>query len=134
MEKMSTILVKLPEFLGAKTARKLLRELKSKLTTANLHVVFDFSRVKNIDSKGLEALLSCMEGIAGQDGGLEFSGISDEAATLLELTRMDQLFQKFPNFTIAPAQARATETVSEECEEVQESVEERAPATVPVAA
>ena len=132
MEKMSTILVKLPEVFGAKAARKLRHELKSKLPSVNLHVVFDLSRVKNIDLKGMEALLSCMEEIARQDGGLEFAGVSPEAAILLELTRMDQLFQKFPNFTIAPAQALATEPVGEECEEVQEVAE--APATVPVAA
>lgn len=135
MEKMSTIVIKLPDFFGARGARKLRRELKSKLTNANLHVVFDLSRVKNIDLKGLEALLSCMEGIAKQDGGLEFAGVSAEAATLLELTRMDKLFQKFPNFrTVLSRPAVEEETVSEAIEEVDARAEEPAPATVPVAA
>jgi anti-anti-sigma regulatory factor len=132
MEKMSTIVIKLPEFFGARAARKLRRELKSKLTAANLHVVFDLSRVKNIDLKGLEALLSCMEGIAKQDGGLEFAGLSAEAATFLELTRMDQLFQKFPNFrTVLSPAALEAETVGEE---VEATAEDPAPVTVPVAA
>jgi anti-sigma B factor antagonist len=135
MEKMSTIVIKLPDFFGARGARKLRRELKNKLTNANLHVVFDLSRVKNIDLKGLEALLSCMEGIAKQDGGLEFAGISAEAATLLELTRMDKLFQKFPNFrTVLSPPVVEAETVSEASEEVDARAEEPAPATVPVAA
>lgn len=111
------MLVKLPEFIGAKAARKLRRELKSKLTNANLHVVLDLSRVKNIDLKGMEALLTCMEEVARRDGALQFAGISAEAATLLELTRIDRIFQKFPGFsTEAPAFALATDAVGEEAE------------------
>jgi len=114
MEKMSTIVVKLPEFLGARAARKLRRELKNKLTKSNLQVVLDLSRVKNIDLKGLEALLTCMAEVARQDGAVQFAGVSPEAATLLELTRMDRLFEKFPSFE-APAFAVAAD-VSEEAE------------------
>ena len=117
MERMSTIVVKLPEFIGSKAARKLRRELKSKLTSANLRVVLDLSRVKNIDLKGLEALLTCMEEVARRDGALQFAGVSAEAATLLELTRIDRVFQKFPGFTTdTPAFALATDAVGEEAE------------------
>lgn len=116
MEKMSTIVVKLPEFLGARAARKLRRELKNKLTKSNLQVVLDLSRVKNIDLKGLEALLTCMAEVARRDGAVQFAGVSPEAATLLELTRMDRLFEKFPSFAAeAPPFALAAE-VSEEAE------------------
>ena len=114
MERLSTIVVKLPEVLGAKAARKLGRELKKKITAPNPHVVVDFSRVKKMDLKGLEALLSCMEELAKLDGALQFGGISPEAATLLELTRMDRLFQKFPGFaTDAPTFALSPEPVEE---------------------
>jgi anti-anti-sigma factor len=116
METLSTIVVKLPEIFSAKAARKLRRELKSKITKGNPHVVVDLSRVKKIDQKGLEALLSCMEEIAKQDGALQFGGVSPEAATMLQLTRMDRLFQKFPSFIAdaAPAFALAPEPVAEE--------------------
>ena len=118
MGKTSTMVVKLPEVFGAKAARKLGRELKGKMMkSANLHVVFDLTRVKKIDLHGLKALLSCMETIARQDGSLQFGGISPEAATMLELTRMDRLFQKFPGFgTDAPAFAFSPEPVTEEIE------------------
>lgn len=134
MERPSTIVVRLPEFLGAKAARKLRREMKSKLTKANLHVVLDLSRVKNIDLKGLEALLACMEEIAKQDGALQFAGVSPEAATLFELTRMDRVFEKFPSFTPeAPAFALAAEPVSEEVE-AQSDVQADGSVQLPVAA
>lgn len=128
MERLSTIVVKLPEVFGAKAARKLGRELKRKITPANPHVVLDLSRVKKIDLKGLEALLSCMEELAKLDGALQFGGISPEAATVLELTRMDRLFRKFPGFSAeAPAYALSPEPVSEE-------VETEASVQLPVAA
>jgi len=115
MERLSTIVVKLPEVLGAKAARKLGRELKMKITAPNPHVLVDFSRVKKMDLKGLEALLSCMEELAKLDGALQFAGISPEAATLLELTRVDRLLQKFPGFaTDAPTFALSPEPAIEE--------------------
>jgi anti-anti-sigma factor len=116
MGTLSTIIVKLPEVFGAKAARKLRRELKCKITKGNPHVVVDLSRVKKIDQKGLEALLGCMEEIAKQDGALQFGGVSPEAVTMLQLTRMDRLFQKFPGFVVdaAPAFALTPEPVAEE--------------------
>jgi anti-sigma B factor antagonist len=115
MERLSTIIVKLPEVFGAKAAMKLGRELKSKLADCNPQVILDLSRVKKIDSKGLEALLKCLQEIAKQDGALQFGKISPEAATLLEVTRMDRLFQKFPGFTAdAPAFTLSTESIPEE--------------------
>jgi len=123
METMSAIVVKLPEVFGAKAARKLGRELKNKVTITAPHVVIDFSRVKKIDLKGLEALLSCMEEVVKQDGAVQFGGMSPEAATLLELTRMNRLFEKFPGFAAdAPAFELSPELVSEE-EQMEGSVQ-----------
>lgn len=131
MERSSTIIVKLPEVFGAKAARKLGRELKSKFTNSNPHVVLDLSRVKKIDSKGLEGLLSCMEEVAKQDGAVQFGRVSPEAATMLELTRMDRLFDKFPSFPVeAPAFALAPEAVAEESQ----TTEAKGSVQVPVAA
>ncbi len=102
----SAIMIKLPEVFGVKEARKLRRELKNKLASERPCVVVDLSRVKKIDLTGLEGLLRCMEEVARQDGSLELGGISPEAGAMLELTRMNQLFQKFPT-----QQAEASSTV-----------------------
>jgi len=103
METPSAIMIKLPEVFGAKEARKLGRELSGKITSEEPCVIVDLSRVKQIDLAGVEGLLHCMEEIAKKDGALQLRGISPEAATMLELTRMNQLFQKFPTF---PADAQ----------------------------
>lgn len=113
METASAIMVKLPEVFGVKEARKLRRELKSKLTSERPSVVVDLSRVKKIGLRGLEGLLACMDEIARQDGALQLGGMSPEAETMLELTRMSGLFQKFPVAQPSVAPVVVTETVAE---------------------
>ncbi|HXU14584.1 MAG TPA: STAS domain-containing protein [Terriglobales bacterium] len=123
----SAVVVKMPEALDSKSARRLRRELKSKINGDTPLVVLDLSRVKHLDIPGLEGLLSCMEEVARHDGRLQLSGISPEAATLLELTRVNQLMQKFPGFAIVAPQFKvAPETVPEE-------VPAESPAQLPVA-
>jgi anti-anti-sigma factor len=120
--------VKLPEALDAKQARKLGRELKSRMGADSPCVVIDFSRVKDIDLSGLEGLLACMDHVAKHDGALQLSGVSAEAATLMELTRMDQVMRGFAGFTIeAPQFQVAAEAATEEAPA-------ESPVQVPVAA
>jgi len=113
----SAVVVKLPEAMNAKNARRLGRELKTKLGGNSPFVVLDLSHMKSIDVSGVEGLLRCMSEVAKQDGALQLSGLSPEAATLLELTRLDKLMQKFPGFSIeTPAFEMAPETIAEEVE------------------
>ena len=119
MHKPSAILIKLPENFGAKEARKLERELRNKLTHGTANLVADFSRVKEMDLKGMEALLHCMEGVAQRDGAFEIVGMSPEAETLLELTGLDQLLAKFPGFAMeAPTFEFSTEAAANPAQEV----------------
>lgn len=119
MHNSSAILIKLPETLGAKEARKLERELRDKLNQGTANLVADFSRVKKMDLDGMEALLRCMGGVAERDGALEIRGMSPEAATLLELTRLDQILAKFPGFAVeVPTFEFSTETAANPAQEV----------------
>lgn len=113
----SAVVVKLPEAMNAKNARRLGRELKAKLGGSSPFVVLDLSHMKSIDVSGVQGLLRCMSEVAKQDGALQLSGLSPEAATLLELTRLDKLMQKFPGFSIeTPAFEMAPESITEEVE------------------
>ena len=98
MNTQSAIMIKLPEAFGGKEARRLGRELKTRMSIETPHVVVDFSRVRRMNLEGLEGLLDCMETVARNDGALQLGEMSPEAAVFLELTRMDQLFSKFPAF------------------------------------
>ncbi len=117
MDSTSAIMIKLPESFGGKEARKLGRELKSNIPMDTPCVIVDLSRVKKIDLAGLEGLLNCMDEVAKRDGVIQTAGVSPEAATLLELTRMDRLFRKFPSLpsetpTFAVAEATTEEAPS----------------------
>jgi anti-anti-sigma factor len=114
METQSAIMIKLPEAFGGKEARRLGRELKNRMSNAP-HIVVDFSRVRQMDLAGLEGLLDCMETVAKNDGALQLGDMSPEAAIFLELTRMDQLFNKFPVFD---ASASFTSELGSENEDV----------------
>ena len=98
------ILIDLPESLGSKEGKKLVHELKMQITGESPLVMVDLSRVKKMDCAGLDGLLVCMQEIAKHDGVIQVRAISPEAATLLELVRMDRLLQ---NFASLPAQAAA---------------------------
>ena len=114
MNTQSAIVVKLPETFNAAGARRLRNELRNKISDGTPRVVIDLSQVKNIDLNGLEALLSCMDEVARRDGALQLGELSQEAAAVLELTRMDKLFQKFPKFSLdAPVVTLSPEAVPE---------------------
>jgi anti-anti-sigma factor len=131
----SAIMIKLPETFSGKQARKLGRELKDKISVGPANVLVDLSRVRQIDLAGLEGLLNCMEMVAKNDGALQLAEISPEAATFLELTQMDRLFQKFPAFDAA-ATFTATQELAGEQEETAEkkAVTEKIVQPQPVAA
>src|SRR5437763_5412852 len=95
-----TVVMKLPHRVDAREARTLLRELKE-LPIEEPCVVVDLSAVRHMDSAALDVLLGCMVEVARRDGAMRLGGISPEAATVLELTRMDQVFDMFPTATDA---------------------------------
>jgi hypothetical protein len=62
---------------------------------------------------GLDGLLDCMETVAKNDGAIQLGEISPEASIFLELTRMDQLFSKFPVFDASAGFTAEQELVGE---------------------
>jgi|SRR5437870_9310982 len=103
MNSSSTIVIKLPESVSAKQARAFMRKLKPALKLDQPCVVVDLSQVQRIDIAGLDMLLQCMVQVANRDGSLKLAGVSPEAATVLELTRMDRVFNMFPTVSEAIA-------------------------------
>lgn len=111
----SAVVVTLPETVSARSARVIGRQLETEVEHGTPFVVLDLSRVKSMSLSAMETLLRCMNDVARKDGGLQVSGLSPEAATFLELTRMDKLMQKFPGFSIeAPAFELAPESIPAE--------------------
>lgn len=97
METRSTIVIKLPEDLTRKAVRVAMRQLRPGLRLDHPHVVVDLSNVRQMDSAAIDMLLHCVVEVARRDGELKLAGLSPEAATVLELTRMDRIFEIFPS-------------------------------------
>ena len=90
------MLLTLPERVNGNLARTFACDLERELMNDRPRIVVDLSQVKQIDSEALDTLLDCMVAVANRDGIVRLGGISPEAATVLELTRMDRVFEMFP--------------------------------------
>jgi anti-sigma B factor antagonist len=97
MDTCSTIVVKLPECMTGKVVRTITRQIKPGLSLDHPCVIIDMSSVRQMDTAALDMLLRCMVEVARHDGELKLAGLSPEAATVLELTRMDRIFEIFPS-------------------------------------
>jgi len=60
-------------------------------------VVFECSEVRLIDSAGVDMLVQCLEMVMQRDGDLKLAALTPEARVILELTRIDRLFEIFEN-------------------------------------
>lgn len=58
-------------------------------------IVLDCSEVRTINSAGVESLLRCMEDAMKRNGDLKLAALSPELEVILELMRVDRLFEMF---------------------------------------
>lgn len=97
MNTRSTVVVKMPENLTGSQVKALMRQLKPALKLDQPCVIMDMTQVRRISSEGFDLLLRCMRTVARRDGALKLAGISPQAATLLEIARLDRVFNMFPS-------------------------------------
>jgi anti-sigma B factor antagonist len=89
------IVMQLPEQLKRQEVGPFLEELQPLLESDRPRVVLDCSQVRHMDSAGVEMLLHCMQETMKRDGDLKLAAISPESAVILELMRVDRLFEIF---------------------------------------
>ena len=89
------IVMQLPEQLNQREVKAFCEELQPLLESDRPRVVLDGAQVRQADSAGVEMLLHCMEAAMKRDGDLKLAAVSPELATILELTRVDRLFEMF---------------------------------------
>ncbi len=58
-------------------------------------ILIDLKDVKFIDNSGLEALVSSMQIVKNANGKLFLCSVSDQVKMLLQLTKLDKVFQTF---------------------------------------
>jgi len=85
----------LPEHLSVKQGPGFFREVKSCLNVDRPRVVLDCSKVQLLDSAGVRVLLSCLEAAMKRNGDVKLAMIPPAAAAVLELARVDHIFEVF---------------------------------------
>ena len=66
-------------------------------------LVVDLSEVTYIDSAGLAALIQAMQKVEGYGGKFMLSGLQETVRSIFEISRLDQVFQIFPDANAALA-------------------------------
>jgi anti-sigma B factor antagonist len=91
------VVKQLPEKVTLTQAREILLEMAPLLESDRPCLVFDFSEVVQLDSAGIEMMLRCMEEAMKRNGDLKLAALSPQVAVILELTRVDRLFEIYAN-------------------------------------
>jgi anti-sigma B factor antagonist len=66
-------------------------------------LVVDLSEVTYIDSAGLAALIEAMQKVEGYGGKFLLAGLQETVRSIFEISRLDQVFQIFPDVRAAAA-------------------------------
>ena len=89
------VVMELPEQFSLDQVKNFLQELEPFLDSPRPRIVLDCSQVRHLDSAGVEMLLQCMEEAMKRDGDLKLAAVSPESAVILELMRVDRVFEVF---------------------------------------
>ena len=89
------IIMQLPERLNHRDVQTCSSELDPILESDRPRIVLDCSLHQYMDSAGEEMLLRCVQEAMKRDGDLKLAAVSPAAATILELMRVDRLFETF---------------------------------------
>ncbi len=91
----------LPEKLTLHRGRAFFREIESCLNSDRPRVVLDGSKVEELDSAGIHVLLRCLEEAIKRNGDVKLAAVSPQAAAILELAKLNHLFEMFDNISDA---------------------------------
>src|ERR1043166_6539227 len=77
--------------------------LNSMIEKKPQRLVVDLSGVSYIDSAGLAALIGAMQKVEGYGGKFLLAGLQETVRSIFEISRLDQVFQIFPDADAALA-------------------------------
>jgi anti-sigma B factor antagonist len=106
------VVMELPERLNHAEVKTFLQEVWPLLEADRPRMVLDCSLVRYLDSAGVEILLHCMEEAMKRDGDLKLAAVSPEAAVILELMRVDRLFETYETSAAAVQSFHASPSIA----------------------
>ena len=90
------VVMQLPELLNRENAQSFMQDVEPLFESHRPRLVLDCSLIRSIDGAGVEMLLHCLEEALKRDGDLKLSAVSPESEVILELVRVDRIFEVFP--------------------------------------
>ena len=91
------VVKQLPENLSVEQGRIFFLEVEPSLKADRPRLVLDCSKVRQLDSAGIQMLLHCLEEVMKRNGDIKLAAVPPAAAEILELTKVDSLFETFDN-------------------------------------
>jgi anti-sigma B factor antagonist len=91
----SVVVLQAPQRLDKRGACAFLNQLKPLLEEGRPQLVLDCSGIQQLDSAGVETLLCCMEEAMKRDGDIKLAAVAPTSAVILELMKVDRLFEVF---------------------------------------
>jgi len=101
MQNMNVIVKQLPDDLSVKQGRVFFREVEECLNSDRPRIVFDCSKLQQLDSAGIHVLLRCLEEAMKRNGDVKLAALPAAAAATLEVTGVNRLFEFFDTTTDA---------------------------------
>jgi anti-sigma B factor antagonist len=86
--------------MDARSAPEFKEKVSTLIKAGNRWIALDLSEVEFIDSSGLGALVSVVKQLGGQ-GEMVIGGVRDTVEGLFRLTRLDKVFQMYPDPSMA---------------------------------
>jgi len=89
------IVMEVPPVLNHLEGQAFLQELLPLLESDRPRIVLDCSQLQHVDSAGIEILLQCIEEAMKRDGDVKLGAVSPASLAILELMRVDRVFEIF---------------------------------------
>jgi anti-sigma B factor antagonist len=93
--KSPVIVMEVPENLSHPEVQAFFVELQPLLQSDRPRIVLDCSQIQHMDSAGIEMMLNCMGEAMKRDGDVKLANLSAASAAILELMRVDRLFEVY---------------------------------------
>jgi anti-sigma B factor antagonist len=105
------VIIEVPSVLNEVHGKAFLQELQPMLESERPYIVLDCSQLQHVDSAGIEVLLQCMEESMKRDGDVKLAGVPPASAAILELMRVDRVFETFQTAQEAARSFQAPATI-----------------------
>jgi anti-sigma B factor antagonist len=95
------LIKRVPKIFDREHAIRFHRKTQSLLNSDRPQIVFDMSKTGYMDSRGADVLLRCLREAMKCDGDVKLAGVTPFVSILLELTRIERLFEVYESPTSA---------------------------------